>query len=247
MDLSAYLFGVLTFLSTLLGGAIALRFSSYLKYLIAFSGGALVALSLIHVIPESLEILEGQEPHFVLGISLGVFVITHFLDKLLNFHGHTHSEECEEQHKVDRKQHIGILPVFGLILHTFLDGLSIGAGFAISFETGILISMIVLLHDFADGINTVTLLLRNQVHKVLVFILLAIGSLAPVLGVLVSSFLNLSETTLGFILAAYAGFFLYLGATDLLPEAHKERSSLKLVAVTILGVAVVTLFSLFHA
>jgi zinc transporter ZupT len=240
-NFSALIIGLLTFLTTLIGGFIALRFKNYIKYLIAFSGGALIAAALVHLIPESIEILDTVEPHQVLLFTVGSFLFFHLIDKLVNIHGHSHSEDCE-----DKKSKLGLLPPIGLIFHSFLDGLSIGAGFLVNREIGILISTVVLLHDFADGMNTVTLLLRAKVRSVYVILLLFVGALAPVIGVLSSFWIRPSEQTLGFILALYAGFFLHLGATDLLPEAHKERSSIRLVLFTIVGATLVSLFSLLH-
>lgn len=233
-NFSALTIGLLTFITTIIGGFIALKFKDYIKYLIAFSGGALVAAATVHLIPESLEILETIEPHTILLYTLGSFLFFHLIDKLINIHGHSHSEDCEEH-----TNKFGIIPPLGLIFHSFLDGLSIGTGFLVNFEIGVLISTVVLLHDFADGMNTVTLLLRAKVRNSYVILLLLVGALAPVIGVLTSFVVRPSEEILGYILALYAGFFLHLGATDLLPEAHKERSSVILVMFTIVGAAII--------
>lgn len=232
----AYLFGFATVLITLIGGNIALRLKKFINPLIAFCGGTLISLALLDLIPESIELLEGEEPHKILLIVLASFVITHFLDKVITFHSHSHSEECEE-HRDHMKK--GIAAVSGFGLHSFLDGLIIGTGFLVDSSTGILVSLVVLLHRLADGVNSVTLSMRSNHGDNTTKYFLFINSISPIIGVILSGILSLSGNVLGCILSIFAGFFLYLGATDLLPEAHKERSSLGLVLFTILGSLVV--------
>jgi len=241
LPVSAYLFGLATIFITLIGGRIALKFKKFINPLIAFCGGTLIALALLDLIPESLELLEGIEPHRVLTYVLIAFVGTHLLDKVVSFHSHSHSEDCPE-HKQESK---GIAAVSGLGLHSFLDGLIIGTGFLVDSSTGVLVSLVVLLHRLADGLNSVTLSLRSNHKDKTTGILLVLNSVSPIFGVILSGFLNLSGITLGYILCIFAGFFLYIGATDLLPEAHKERSSVGLVFFTILGASLVGIIGLF--
>ncbi len=240
ISVQALLFGLATFGFTLLGGVIALRYKKFMNPLIAFCGGTLIAAALIDLIPESHELLKDLDIVYVLGAVLASFMLFHFLDKIISIHGHSHSEDCEEQG--NSRKTFGVIAASGLIIHSFMDGLAIGAGFLINFSTGILIASVVLMHDFADGINTVTLLLRNDHGKKTAKYFLLIDSIVPVLGVIATGFLRPSITVLAFMLTFFAGFFLYLGATDLLPEAHRDRSSVKLVGFTILGVLVVVLF-----
>jgi ZIP family zinc transporter len=241
-SIQALLFGLATFGCTFLGGQIALRYKRFMNPLIAFCGGTLIAAALLDLIPEAHELLKNLDIVYVLGGVLASFMWFHFLDKLISIHGHSHSEECEE-HEHDRKK-FGLFAASGLIIHSFMDGLAIGAGFLINPAVGILIGSVVLMHDFADGMNTVTLLLRNDHEKRTAKIFLIADALVPVLGVATTGFLKPSATVLGGILIFFAGFFLYLGASDLLPEAHRDRSSVKLVGFTVLGVIVVTLFRL---
>lgn len=62
-------------------------------------------------------------------------------------------------------------------------------------------------------------------------------------GAIVGTSLSVSEHTLGGLLAVYAGFFLFMGATDLLPHAH-EHPSAKRVGLTLAGFGAVLLISL---
>ena len=96
--------------------------------------------------------------------------------------------------------------------------------------------MAVLTHDFSDGINTVNLILKNGGSRQQAFKWLAIDALAPVLGVLSTLFFSVSASTLGLLLALFAGFFLYIGASDLIPESHHNHPKLITTLMTVLGV-----------
>lgn len=235
-------FALLSFISIYVGGQLALRNKNWIKPLIAFCGGTLVAVSLLDMIPEASELLSELDLLSILSITLGSFMFFHFIDKVISIHGHSHSEECEDH---DHKKTFGVFAATGVITHSFIDGIVIGTAFLINISTGLLIASIVLLHNFADGINTVTLLLRNKHEKRIANFFLLIASVVPLLGVLTAHIIKPTNSILGYILAFFAGFFLYMGATDLLPEAHRERSSVKYVLFTLLGVALVVLFRVF--
>jgi ZIP family zinc transporter len=132
---------------------------------------------------------------------------------------------------------VGALGAAGLSLHSFIDGLGIGLAFQLGTSTGLLVFLAVVTHDFADGMNTVNFVLSQSGERRQAIRWLTADSLAPLLGAIVGVFITVSEHTLGQLLAVYAGFFLYMGATDLLPEAHEHPSG-KRVALTAIGFAV---------
>jgi zinc transporter ZupT len=90
-------------------------------------------------------------------------------------------------------------------------------------------------HDFADGLNTVGFILRQSNDRNAAMRWLIVDSLAPLLGAIVGSLTAISSHSLGVLLALYAGFFLAMGATDLLPQAH-AHPSWKRIALTVAGV-----------
>jgi len=237
ISIKALIFGIGAFTSTFVGGQLALKYKNFIKPMIAFCGGTLVAAALIDLLPEASELLKDKNEILPFGIILLSFMLFHFIDKLVSIHGHSHDEDCEQRENVSGK-----FAVIGLIIHSFLDGVGIGVGFLISSKLGILVATVVVLHDFSDGLNTVTLLLRNSYKDKTAFVFLVLDALAPIAGVLITQMIQPSEILLGYIFSIFAGFFLYIGATDLLPEAHKERNSLKLVFFTILGAGVITVF-----
>lgn len=216
----------LTVLSTLAGGLLALRLRRELTTLIALTGGVVVAVALFHVLPEAIETVD--DPHRVTAL-VGLGFLAFFLaERLLVLH---HRDEPEQARA---HEHVGVLGAAGLSAHSFTDGLGIGLAFGLDETTGFLVFVAVVTHDFADGLNTVSFILSQSDDRRRAITWLAVDSVAPLLGAIVGASLSLSEESLGYLLATYAGFFLYMGATDLLPEAHRHPSATR-VGLTALG------------
>jgi ZIP family zinc transporter len=221
---------VVTVLSTLLGGLVALRFHRDLHTLIALTGGIVVAVALFEVLPEAIEAV-GDEHRVTLLVGIGF--LTFFLaERVLVLH---HRDEPEQARAHAR---VGVLGAAGLSAHSFVDGLGIGLAFGVDTGTGLLVFLAVISHDFADGLNTVSFILRQSGNRRQAIRWLAVDAIAPLLGAILGASLTVSEESLGYLLALYAGFFLFMGATDLLPEAHQHPSRAR-VALTVLGFAAV--------
>jgi zinc transporter, ZIP family len=218
----------LTVVSTLLGGALALRLHRELTTAIALSGGIVVAVALFDLIPEALAAI-GDDRRVTTLVGAG-FVLFFVAERFLVLH---HRDEPEQARAHGQ---VGALGAGALAFHTFTDGLGIGLAFGLDTTTGVLVLIAVISHDFADGINAVTFVLSQGGSRRAALRWLALVAVAPLLGALVGSAIDVSERTLGHLLAVYAGIFLYIGATDLLPEAHSHPSWRRL-AVTIAGFA----------
>ena len=230
-ELIAIPLATLTVITTLLGGFLALRMAHSLPTVIALSGGVVVAVALFEVLPEAMELLEDSPK--TLAALVGAGFITFFLaERVLVLH---HRDEPE-----DARSHsqVGTLGALGLSAHSFVDGLAIGFAFGADTAAGVLVLVAVLSHDFADGLNTVSFVLSQSQDRSRAKRWLGIDAVAPLFGATVGSLIAVSDVTLGKLLAFYTGFFLYMGATDLLPEAH-EHASWGRVALTVLGFAAI--------
>jgi len=219
-----------TVLSTLAGGWVALRLHRDLKTAIALTGGVVVAVALFDVLPEAMKAV--GDPDRVAAL-VGAGFLTFFLaERALVLH-HRDEPDLARAHG-----QVGALGAAGLSLHSFVDGLGIGFAFNLSAGTGFLVFVAVISHDFADGMNTVSFILRQTADRRRAIRWLTVDAAAPLLGAIVGSAISVSESTLGHLLAVYAGFFLFMGATDLLPEAHEHPSGRR-VALTVAGFAAV--------
>jgi zinc transporter ZupT len=215
-----------TVLSTLAGGLTALRLHRELATLIALTGGVVVAVALFDVLPEAIRAVDDPERVTTL---VGAGFLAFFLaERLVVLH---HRDETEQARA---HAQVGAMGAAGLSLHSFVDGLGIGLAFQLGTSTGLLVFLAVVTHDFADGLNTVNFVLRQSGQRKQAIRWLAADSLAPLLGATVGAFITVSEHSLGQLLAVYTGFFLFMGATDLLPEAHQHPSG-KRVALTAAG------------
>ena len=162
------------------------------------------------------------------------FLLFHVLEKLIVIH-HAHEGDYAEH----KHPHIGVASALALAAHSFMDGVGIGLGFHVNNATGVLVALAVISHDFTDGMNTVTLMLnhRNTNAKAKLFLLL--DALAPVLGALSTLLFTVGPHFLTLYLGFFAGFLLYIGASDILPEAHSTKPSGLTIILTIFGTALV--------
>ena len=141
-------------------------------------------------------------------------------------------------------QHIGIVGVTGMGIHSFLDGVALAAGLAVGGGVGIVIAAVVIVHRFSDGIGVVSFLLASRAPTITAWRWVFLVAVAPVIGVLVGTVITVPDYVLGCVLGFFAGFFLYVGAAELLPEAHRRGRSLPVVAATLGGAIAIYLFSL---
>ena len=220
------------FVMTLAGGAFAFRYRRYLLYIMAASAGLLIGVAFLDLMPEVVELARehgiAMRPLMVTVI-LG-FAVIFLLEKLTIIHS-------EKQHDAPGHHHnVGLVGALGLSFHSFMDGLAIGVGFEAGTKVGFIVLLAVVAHDFADGLNTVTFMLATRNSRWRTFALLVVDALAPVAGALCANVFRIAPDRLAFQLAFFAGFLLYLGASDLLPQVH-ERPRFALLASTIAGLA----------
>jgi zinc transporter ZupT len=224
------LYALSAFFMTLAGGAFAFRYRRYLLFIMAFSAGLLIGVAFLDLLPEVIDLARQADIkiEYLMMTLLAGFLTIFLLEKLTVIHG-------EKQHDAPGHRHdVGLVGAIGLSFHSFLDGLAIGVAFNASNAVGFVILLAVVAHDFADGLNTVTFMLATRNNRTRTFTLLAIDAIAPVLGALLAGPLRISQGLLVFQLAFFAGFLLYLGASDLLPHVH-ERPKGALIVSTIGG------------
>ncbi|HVT75059.1 MAG TPA: ZIP family metal transporter [Candidatus Paceibacterota bacterium] len=221
-----------TFAATLLGGLFALRWSDKLHLILGFSAGAVIGVAFFDLMPEALELGGGYWNLDALMIALaGGFVLYLLLDRLFFMHCH----EEDHDHRVQR----GRFGAGSLSLHSFLDGAAIGVAFHVSPVVGAVVASAVLAHDFSDGIDTVGMILRHGGTKRQAFKWLVVDAVAPVLGLASTFLFTIPESTLALVLMGFCGFFIYIGASDLLPESHHQHPTRWTTFATALGMGVI--------
>ncbi len=241
--MAAILLSIATFLSTLSGGLFSIRFKKYLHLIMGFAAGVLIGVFSFDIFPEIINLVRRYNfsPTAPMIAFVAGFMVFHVVEKSILIH-HAHEGEYADH----KHPEVGIASALALAGHSFMDGVGIGLGFQVSPGVGLLVAIAVIAHDFTDGMNTVSLLLNNHNSAKSARGYLVLDALTPLLGVIATLFFKVPPYFLVLYLGFFGGFLMYIGASDILPEAHSKHSSFKLIGLTALGllfVFVVTRFS----
>lgn len=216
---------VAAFACTLGGGLLALKLRDQLHLILGFSAGAVIGVAFFDLLPEAIEIgIKFRSPAQILAWTALGFLLYLVVDRVLSFHANA--------------AHRGGFIASVLCIHSVLDGVAIGVAFQTSRAVGIIVAMAVLTHDFSDGINTMNVVLKNQGARGEAFRWLILDAVAPVIGICSTLFFSLPDQGFGVALALFGGFFLYIGASDLIPESYHAHPKFLTTAMTLLGAAV---------
>ncbi|MGI8840468.1 MAG: ZIP family metal transporter [Caulobacteraceae bacterium] len=228
LDLLLVALGVATGAATLAGGWLALRFAARIHLVLGFSAGAVIGVALFDLLPEALTL--GQGVHGVAtttAVAAAGFLSYLVVDRALLIA------------TTDRAGHRGHLGAGSLTVHSLLDGVAIGLGFQVSMAVGAVLAIAVLAHDFSDGINTVNLSLAGSGRPALARRWLIADAAAPMVGIAASRLITVPQSWLALIVAAFAGFFLYIGASELLPDSHHRHPRAWTTVATLAGAALI--------
>lgn len=236
----AVFLALLTFFSTIAGGMIGRRSERRLHLFLGLAAGMLLGAALFDLLPEALSMAQagGRTPLLVTGAAAAGFLAFHLLEKFLAFHSHPEPHYGEPGHS-----HVGDLGALAVTVHSFFDGAAIGVGFQASSAAGLAIASAVIAHDFSDGLNTAIMLRDSSPRRAKAWLVADAG--APCLGAASTLLWHIGPAALAPVLGVFSGFFLYLGAAHLLPEAHRRNSGVPVILSTVGGFAILLGVSLF--
>jgi len=235
--MNAVLLSLATFFSTLVGGLLALKFRDRLHFVLSFTAGVLLGVVSFDILPEIFALAREHEidPVGAMVALVVGFLLFHGLEKVVLIH-HVHETDYPAHHHPQ----VGVLSALALAGHSFMDGVAIGLAFQVSPAVGMVVAVAVIAHDFCDGLNTVSLMLVHHNTTPRSFAMLILDSLAPVAGAASTLLFRVPPAMLLLYLGFFAGFLLYIGASDVLPEAHSQNRSAitgTLIGLTCLGAA----------
>lgn len=213
------------------------RIDKFLFFMISFSAGTLMGGAFFHLLPESLE--GASEPANILQIAVLGFVVFYILERILRWH-HCHDEDCEV-HKI-----LGYQNLFGDGLHNFLDGLIIVSSFFIDVKLGLAVTLSVALHEIPQEISDFGVLLYSGFSRLKAVAYNLASALLSVAGALIGFFLiEHTENIAKLLLPFAAGGFIYIAASDMIPELHKERDLKKSTAAFLFFVLAIAMMRIF--
>ena len=194
--------------------------------IVGFSAGAILGAVYFDLLPEAVELVEDEAVYVY--IALG-FISFFFLERFIYwYHGHGHREDIEDlpsmPGRADTKE-FAYLNLVGDAIHNFIDGLVIAASFLVGPAVGMAATVAVIFHELPQEMGDYGILIHGGFKRGMALALNFAVSLTVVLGGVTAIFLTGSlEALSGFLISVAAGGFLYLGASELVPELHEEKT-----------------------
>lgn len=230
---TAFAASLLAALVTSIGICVIRRFEKWGRnnsiYFVCFAAGVLISVSFLHIIPKAFS-MNPHAPYYLFAGYLSLHLFNRFINAFV----------CDKSS--DEHYALGLIPMFGIGFHSFIDGFIYSITFTVSVFTGLLAAAGMVLHEFPEGIITYLLLIRAGFSKKSSFLLafLAAAITTP-MGMLVSYpyIRQIDNPFLGALLAFSAGALVYVGATHLLPQAETEEKKYSLLA---LGAGIIVAF-----
>jgi zinc and cadmium transporter len=202
--------------------------------LVSISTGTLLGGGLLHLLPEA---IKGLGVETAINYLLFGFIIFFLMEKLLYWH-HCHDGVCKV-HTFSQ------MIIFGDGLHNFIDGLIIAASFFVNIPFGIITTLIIIAHELPQELGDFGVLIHGGFSKKKAIFYNFLSQLTAVIGGLVGFFFVQSSGLEIILLPFAAGGFLYIAASDLIPELHKEKEGKKTIisfAFFIIGIIIMFLF-----
>jgi len=212
-------------------------FNKIIMILVAFSAGALLSGAFFHLMAEALDKLS---PAWAFGYMLAGFILFFVIERFLHWHHcHHHGGKCAVHP-------VSYLIIFGDSVHNFIDGVIIGASFIVSVPFGIITTLLIIGHEIPQELGNFGVLVYGGFGKTKALLYSFLAQLSCVVGgVLGFVFSQRINGVIPFILPFAAGGFIYIAASDLIPELHKEPKLKKsLVSFGFFIVGIVFMFML---
>jgi len=215
------------------------RFRQILLTLVAFSAGALISSAFFNLIPESINEL-GNNTNVYLALVLGIIAFF-FLEQFIHFH------HCKSK----GPKHIEAFSYLAIIsdnLHNFIDGVAVAAAFILSTNLGFITAIAVIAHEIPHELGNFSILVHGGLRKKSALLLNFISSLSFLVGGIITYAVS-GRLDTKWLLPFAAGNFIYIAASDLVPEIHKDchiarRNIIHFIAFVI-GIVLIYLAKIF--
>ena len=180
--------------------------------LVGFASGTLLGGAFFDLLPEAVNMINPPITIFYF-VTLGIIVFF-CIEKFLYWR-HCHEEECQ----VHTFAYISLV---GDGVHNFIDGMIIAATFVFSFELGFITTLAVISHEIPQEIGDFGVLIYSGLGKRKALTYNFISALTAILGAIVTYYVVYLRSNYALLVPFAAGGFIYIAATDLMPELHKK-------------------------
>lgn len=229
--IATFLVSLISFIGVFTLGLKEKMLKKLILFLIALSAGALIGGAFLHLMPEVIKEFGGEEIFLFVIIGFSFFF---FMEKLLCWR-HCHDRKCEIHT-------FAYLNLLGDGIHNFVDGLIIAVSFLSSIELGITTTIAIALHEIPQEIGDFGVLVYGGFKRIKALLMNFLCAIIAIFGGIFGFFLNDYVPHLSYFLLPFgAGGFIYIAASDLIPEIRKERDlkkSLLVFIVFLIGIAI---------
>ncbi|NLB42583.1 MAG: ZIP family metal transporter, partial [Clostridiales bacterium] len=183
------------------------------EYCMCFAAGVLISSPLIIAFPQAL-----QKNAYAGFASLVGFIFMYFSNKIIKYK------------TKQRELAFGITAIEGILIHSLMDGVIYTVTFSINTVIGVLTGIGLVIHEFAEGVITFSMLLKGglSVKKAGIYAFIVAALTTPIGAFIAYPIIrNLTNDILGLALGFVAGVLIYVSASHLLPEAseHEKKHS----------------------
>lgn len=227
-----------TFLISLVGlvGVFTLRMREadvhkFAFFLVPFSAGAFIGGAFLHLLPEALELISPETAFLVAIAGFSLFFIVETF-----FHWHL-CQEC------DVHPYTYVMLV-GDALHNLIDGILIAASYFVSIPLGVITTLAVFSHEFPQQLGIFGVLVHGGMDKKKSLIYSYAAQFTVMLGGIIGFTLAGTQEIAHMLMPFAAGGFIYIAASDLVPEIHKSEGKKKLFGMVLFFIGIAFMYAL---
>ncbi|MBI5393546.1 ZIP family metal transporter [Candidatus Woesearchaeota archaeon] len=239
---SVFIVSLVSLIGVFLFGFRIEKVKQILIYFVSFAAGALLGDVFIHLLPELVK-EHGLTIQISIYILLGI-LISFIVEKIIHWthcHHNINNNNCDhallEQHTHSKKQSnkpLSLMTLFGDSIHNFIDGIIIATSFLVSIPAGIATTIAVIFHEIPQEISDFGVLIHDGFTKTKALLFNFLTALTAVIGVIVTLIIGPKIEGIIIFLTSFAvGSFIYIAASDFIPELHKE-TDLKVSALQLI-------------
>ncbi len=238
---SLILYGLIGSVFSLAGGLLLLWQETFAKriinYLFAFGAGAFIAISFLDLLPEAIEM--AGEPHPIFVAALAGFAGFFALERLMMKHMHRADAHAHSEHG----EALPWMTIIADTSHNFLDGVVIAIAYVAEPALGLTTALAIAAHEVPQEIGEFAILLDQGWSRTKIIAANLLSALSALLGIGIAYLaLPFFESQLPLLLGIVSGIFVYIAASQLIPEIHHRAGhtqAYRILAAFAAGIVVI--------